>query len=376
MEAYLDNSATTPPCPEAVEAVRGALESCWGNPSSLHRVGLEGERLLGRCRALVAQSLRCQPAEVVFTSGGTESNNIALLGAAMAQKRRGRRVVTSAVEHSSVAECAKELANRGFDVVYLNVDAAGRVSEQELLRLVNPDTILISLMAVNNEVGSIQPVEAIRRAVQRHNAPALIHCDAVQAYGKLPVDPVAWGVDLLTVSAHKIHGPKGAGALYIRSGARILPVMYGGSQENQRRPGTESVPALAGFAAAAAAVPDHAATLAYVSALRDRLVDGLRRIHGVRLNSPADALPYLTNISAPGLQSETMLNFLSARGVYVSSGSACAKGRKSRVLQAMGLTDAEIAGALRISLSRMTTWEEIDYFLYAMEEAASTLVRG
>ena len=376
MEAYLDNSATTPPCQEAIDAARNALERCWGNPSSLHRVGLEGERLLGRCRELVAQSLRCQPAEVIFTSGGTESNNLAVLGAAMAGKRRGRRVVTSAVEHSSIAECAKELANRGFDVVYLHVDSAGRVSEQELMQAVDPSTILVSLMAVNNEVGTIQPVEAIRRAVRYRNAPALIHCDAVQAYGKLPLDPREMGVDLLTVSSHKIHGPKGAGALYVRSGARILPLFFGGSQENKIRPGTEAVPAIAGFAAAAAAIPDHTATLGYVSALRDRLTDGLRRISGVRLNSPTDALPYLTNISVPGLQSETMLNFLSARGIYVSSGSACAKGRKSRVLQAMGLTDAEIAGALRISLSRFTTWEEIDTFLCGLEEATSTLARA
>ena len=376
MEAYLDNSATTPPCPEAIDAMRNALERCWGNPSSLHRVGLEGERLLNRCREMVARSLCCQPAEVVFTSGGTESNNLAMLGAAMAQKRRGARVVTSAVEHSSIAECARELADRGFDVVYLHVDSTGRVSEEELMRLINQDTILVSLMAVNNEVGAIQPVDTIRRIVRYHNAPAIIHCDAVQAFGKLPVDPRSMGVDLLTVSSHKIHGPKGAGALYVRGGARILPILFGGSQENKFRPGTEGMPGIAGFAAAAAAIPDHAATLAYVSTLREHLVNGLRRIHGVRLNSPADSLPYLTNISVPGLQSETLLNYLSARGIYVSSGSACGKGRKSHVLEAMGLGGAEIAGALRISLSRVTTWEEIEYFLYTLDEACATLARS
>jgi len=375
MEAYLDNSATTPLCPEAAEAMQEAVGRTWGNPSSLHRLGLEAERLLARCRADVAASLRCSPAEVVFTSGGTESNNLAMFGAANALKRRGRRIVTSAVEHSSIAESAAELQNRGFDVVYLNVDGQGRVSEQELQRLITKDTILVSLMAVNNEVGTVQPIDAVRRALRQTNAPALIHCDAVQAYGKLPVNPQRLGVDLLTVSSHKIHGPKGAGALFVRRGVRISPILFGGSQEQKLRPGTEAVPAIAGFAAAAGAIPDLQQSLQYAAGLRERLVQGLSTMEGVKLNSPPDALPYLTNISLPGLQSETMLNFLSERGVYVSSGSACAKGKKSRVLRAMGLGDADIAGALRISLSRFTTWEEIDAFLFALNEARVGLAR-
>ncbi|MDR2686648.1 MAG: cysteine desulfurase [Oscillospiraceae bacterium] len=375
MEAYLDNSATTPLCPEAAEAMQEAVGRFWGNPSSLHRFGLEAERLLARCRADVAASLRCSPAEVTFTSGGTESNNLALFGAAAALKRRGRRVVTSAVEHSSIAESAAELQNRGFEVAYLNVDGQGRVSEQELQRLVTKDTILVSLMAVNNEVGTIQPIDAVRRVLRQANAPALIHCDAVQAYGKLPVNPQRLGVDLLTVSSHKIHGPKGAGALFVRRGVRISPILFGGSQEQKLRPGTEAVPAIAGFAAAARAIPDLQQSLQYVTGLRERLVQGLSTMEGVKLNSPPDALPYLTNISLPGLQSETMLNFLSERGVYVSSGSACAKGKKSRVLRAMALSDPDIAGALRISLSRFTTWEEIDAFLFALNEARISLAR-
>jgi len=375
MEAYLDNSATTPLCPEAAGAIQEAIARFWGNPSSLHGLGLEAERLLARCRADVAASLRCGPAEITFTSGGTESNNLALFGAAAAMRRRGRRVVTSAVEHSSVAESAAELQSRGFDVAYLGVDSQGRVSEQELQRLITGDTILVSLMAVNNEVGAVQPVDAIRRALRLVNSPALIHCDAVQAYGKLPVNPQRLGVDLLTVSSHKIHGPKGAGALYVRRGVRINPILYGGSQEHKLRPGTEAVPAIAGFAAAARAIPDPQQTLPHVIGLRDRLVRGLTSMEGVKLNSPPDALPYLTNISLPGLQSETMLNFLSERGVYVSSGSACAKGRKSRVLRAMGLSDPDVSGALRISLSRYTTAEEIDAFLAALDEARVGLAR-
>jgi len=375
MEAYLDNSATTSLCPEAAEAMQEAAALFWGNPSSLHRLGLEAERLLARCRADVAASLHCSPGEITFTSGGTESNNLALFGAAAALRRRGRRIVTSAVEHSSVAESAAELQNRGFDVVYLNVDGQGRVPEQELLRLITKDTILVSLMAVNNEVGAVQPIDAVRRALRHANAPALIHCDAVQAYGKLPVNPQRLGVDLLTVSSHKIHGPKGAGALFVRRGVRINPIMFGGSQEQKLRPGTEAVPAIAGFAAAARAMPDLQQSLQYVTGLRDRLVQGLGTMEGVKINSPPDALAYLTNLSLPGLQSETMLNFLSERGVYVSSGSACAKGMKSRVLRAMALSDQDIAGALRVSLSRYNTWEEIDAFLFALNEARVGLAR-
>jgi cysteine desulfurase len=249
------------------------------------------------------------------------------------------------------------------------------VSEQDLARAVHKETILVSLMAVNNEVGTVQPIDAIRRAVRLAGSPALVHCDAVQAYGKLPLNPQRLGVDLLTVSSHKIHGPKGAGALYIKKGVKLSPIIYGGSQEQKLRPGTEGVPAIAGFAAAAAAIPDLKQSLQYVTTLRDRLVAGLITMEGVNLNSPPDALPYLTNISLPGYQSETLLNFLSARGVYVSAGSACAKGKKSRVLRAMGLSDADIAGALRISLSHFSTWEEIDHFLYTLNEARMTLAR-
>ncbi|MDR2753541.1 MAG: cysteine desulfurase [Oscillospiraceae bacterium] len=373
MEAYLDNSATTPPCREATEAMQEALTHLWGNPSSLHQAGLAAEHLLQDARALVAASLSAKPDEITFTSGGTEANNLALFGAAAARRRRGRRIVISAVEHSSIAESAAELQTRGFEVVYLGVDSKGRVSEQELARAINAETILVSLMAVNNEVGSLQPVDSLRRAVRYAGAPALIHCDAVQAYGKLALAPQHMGVDLLTVSSHKIHGPKGAGALYIRKGVKLQPILFGGSQEGKLRPGTEAMPAIAGFAAAAKALPNPQQALAYVGTLRERLVAGLQTIKGVRINSPADSLAYLTNISVPGLMSETLLNFLSARGVYVSAGSACAKGKKSRVLQAMGLGEPEINGALRISLSRYTTCDEIDAFLFALTEARHTL---
>jgi len=375
MEAYLDNSATTPVCAEALKSIQEALNHTWGNPSSLHHIGLDAERLLNQSRAVIAQALACSPGEITFTSGGTEANNLAMFGTASARRRQGRRIVTSAVEHSSIAESAAELQSRGYEVIRLSVDSAGRVPESELTRAINKETILVSLMAVNNETGAMQPIDAIRRAVRYAGAPALIHCDAVQAFGKLPVFPSRMGCDLLTISSHKAHGPKGAGALYVRKGVRISPILFGGSQEQKLRPGTEAVPAIAGFAAATKAIPDHKQTLAYVTNLRDRLIESLAAMEGVHINSPADALPYLINISVPGLPSETMLNFLSERGVYVSSGSACAKGKKSRVLTAMGLPDALIASALRISLSRYTTPEEIDAFLHALKEATLTLSR-
>ena len=375
MEAYLDNSATTPVCTEALEAIQQALRHTWGNPSSLHRVGLEAEHMLTQSRAAVAGALGCAPGEITFTSGGTEANNLAMFGATAAKRRQGRRIVTSSVEHSSIAESVAELQNRGYEVVYLNVDSTGRVPEAELARAINKETILVSLMAVNNEVGTVQPIDAIRRAVRYAGAPALIHCDAVQAFGKLPIYPARMGVDLLTVSSHKVHGPKGAGALYVRKGVKINPIMFGGSQENRLRPGTEATPAIAGFAAAAKAIPDLKQSLAYVTALRDRLVAGLSAMDGIHLNSPPNALPYLVNISVPGLPSEVMLNFLTERGVHVSSGSACAKGNKSRVLRAMGLPDALIGSALRISLSRHSKQDEIDAFLIGLNEAVRTLAR-
>ena len=375
MEAYLDNSATTPLCAEAQKSMQEALHKNWGNPSSLHRVGLDAEHLLNQSRAAIAATLACSPGEITFTSGGTEANNLAIFGAATARRRQGRRIVTSAIEHSSVAESAAELQNRGYEVVCLGVDPAGRVPESELARTINKETILVSLMAVNNETGTAQPIDAIRRTVRYAGAPALIHCDAVQAFGKVPVYPARLGCDLLTVSSHKVHGPKGAGALYIRKGVRVNPILFGGTQEQSLRPGTESLPAIAGFAAAAKAIPDHKQTLAYVKNLRDRLLDGLVAMDGVELNSPADALPHITNLSVPGLPSEAMLNFLSARGVHVSSGSACAKGKKSRVLRAMNLPDNRIASALRVSLSRYTTWEEIDAFLSGLREAMNQLTR-
>lgn len=375
MEAYLDNSATTQPCKEAVEKMNYALRTCWGNPSSLHSKGIAASELLEEARNNIAKKLSCESDEVFFTSGGTESNNIAVFGAAYAQRRRGSRIITTSIEHSSVEESVKALENQGYDVVRLRVNERGVIDERQLYAATNPSVVLISMMYVNNEVGSIQPVEFAKRAVVHSGANALIHCDAVQAFGKVQLKPYNMGVDLMTVSSHKIHGPKGAGALFVKKGTKLVQHSFGGLQENRIRPGTEPLPAIAGFGAAAAAIPDYSESLKYVTDLRNYMVAKLRTIEGVRINSPENALPYITNISVEGIPSEVMLNYLSGLGICVSSGSACSKGHKSRVLKAMNLSDDVINTALRISLSVFTTKEEIDYLIGGIASARKTMRR-
>ena len=375
MEAYLDNSATTQPCKEAVDKMNYALKTCWGNPSSLHAKGIAASELIEDSRRNVAKALSCESSEIYFTSGGTESNNIAVFGAANAQKRRGSRIITTSIEHSSIEESVKALENQGYDVVRLRVNERGVIDERQLYAATNPSVVLISMMYVNNEIGSIQPVEFAKRAVTHSGANALVHCDAVQAFGKVQLKPYNMGVDLMTVSSHKIHGPKGAGALFVKKGTKLVQHSFGGLQENKIRPGTEPLPAIAGFGAAAAAIPDYRESLKYVTDLRNYMVAKLRTIEGVRINSPENALPYITNISVEGIPSEVMLNYLSGLGICVSSGSACSKGHKSRVLKAMNLSDDVINTALRISLSVFTTKEEIDYLIGGIASARKTMRR-
>lgn len=373
MEAYLDNSATTPLCKEAVEKINFTLTSCWGNPSSLHSNGIAASELLEESRGIIASKLSCEPNEIIFTSGGTESNNIAVLGAANALKRRGSRIITTSVEHPSVEEPIKYLESQGFDVIRLRVNENGLIDERQLYAATNPSVVLISVMYVNNEVGTIQPVEFAKRAAVHAGANALIHCDAVQAFGKVQLKPYNMGVDLMSISSHKIHGPKGAGALFIKKGTRLAPHSLGGLQENKFRPGTEPLHDIAGFAAAAKALPDYHQSLEKATALRDYFIQNVSAMENVKINSPANALPYITNISVLGIPSEVMLNYLAEMGIYVSSGSACSKGHKSRVLTAMNLNDERINSALRISISRFTTKEEIDYLLYGIANAQKTM---
>lgn len=369
MQAYFDNSATTAPCSDAVNAMSDALINCWGNPSSLHSSGNRAKKLLDASRADIAKKLGCLPEEIYFTSGGTETNNLAVIGAAHKMRRQGKRIVSTSVEHPSVDEALNQLEAEGFEVIKLKVDNYGRINEKDIYAAVNSNTILVTMMLVNNEVGTIMPVEAARRAVLMARSPALIHCDAVQAFGKMPVKPSALGVDLMTVSSHKIHGPKGVGALYVRKGVKINPRTFGGSQENKVRPGTEPMPAIAGFAAAARALPDPKKQLEHVAAMRDYMVSKLGELGDVVVNSPPDALPYVTNVSVLGIKSEPMLNFLSDRGICVSAGSACSKGKKSHVLTQMGLDYKRLDSPLRISFSRFTTIQEIDALVLGIAEA-------
>lgn len=375
-EIYLDNSATTRVCEKSAEKVLELMTQCYGNPSSLHKKGLEAQREVAHARQAVAVSLSAQPREIIFTSGGTEANNLAVLGGAAAGRRRGKRIVTTAIEHPSVLEPMRQLEKEGFEVVFLTPDADGRVPEEAVLKAVTGDTILISVMAVNNELGSIQPIEVLKKAVKRAGAPALVHVDGVQAYGKLPLRPEKLGIDLLTVSGHKIHGPKGVGALYVSKNARILPRTFGGGQERELRPGTEAAPLIAGLGAAAEELPDWRQAYSRMEKLRDYTLQKLSGLEGVEVNSPVEGLPYLLNFSALGIRSETMLHFLAQRGIYVSSGSACAKGKQSHVLKAAGLPDSRISSAIRVGFSRENTERDADALAEGVREGLACLARA
>lgn len=374
-EAYLDNSATTPPCPEAAQAVLRMMTDCYGNPSSLHAKGMEAQRVLDDARSVIAQTLHARPDELTFTSGATEANNLALFGAAYARRRRGNRIVISAVAHSSVTESAAQLEKEGFEIVRIAPDATGQIDPERFADAVTPRTILTSMELVNNETGAVQPVSVMARAVKRVGAPALIHVDAVQALGKLPVQPQKLGAQLLTVSAHKIRGPKGIGALYAAHGTHLIPRVFGGEQERKLRPGTEAMPLIAGFGAAVRALPPLPAVQTHMAALRAQLLCQLAEMPGITVNSPADGLPCIVNFSVPGIRSETMLHFLAARGVYVSSGSACARGHKSHVLTAMGLPADRIDSAIRVSFGYQNTADDVNQLTAALRDGLQTLTR-
>ncbi len=371
---YLDNSATTQVCQEAADAAYRMMRENYGNPSSLHKVGIQAETAVEEARGIIADALNVQPKTIYFTSGGTEANNTALFGAAQALRRRGDRVIVSAIEHSSVYESAKRLGELGYDVQFAPVTDRGVVDIDALKALLTDKTILVSIMTVNNETGAIQPIERIAKLVHKNCPEALFHSDAVQAFGKMPVKPKKWGVDLMSVSAHKIHGAKGCGALYIRDGARILPLLYGGEQQKKLRPGTESAPLIAAFATAVGFL-NLSQNADHIRELNRCALEKLQALEGVTINSPTDALPYIINISVNGIRSETMLHHLEEKGVYVSSSSACAKGKRSYVLEAMGLSDDRIDSSLRISFSRYNTTEDIDALIEGLQSGIATLQR-
>ncbi len=368
--AYLDNSATTKPDKAVADKIYEMLTVNFGNPSSFHKEGLNANLELRAAREKIANALSCESEEIYFTSGGTEANNLAILGAAEAGKRKGKRIVTTAIEHESVLQSVDELEKQGFEVIRLMPDKQGRITEQQVFDAVNSDTILVSMMYVNNEVGSIMPVKSIKKAVKRANAPALIHIDCVQAFGKLEVKPSKLGADLVTVTAHKIHGPKGVGALYLKKGTRILPRVFGGEQEKKLRPGTEAIPLIAGFGVAADLIPDLKKQSEKIKKINTYAKEGLLSVPGVKINSGDDASDYIINLFVPTfMTSQTVVQHLSSKyGVYVSNGSACAKGKRSHVLTAMKLDDKIIEKSIRVSFSRTTTKGDIDEFVNAIKE--------
>ena len=372
---YLDNAATTRPCAEAVAAVNDALTARWGNPSAVHRLGIEAARLLRTARQDVAEAMGAETERVFFTSGGTEADNWAIFSAAERLGKRGRHIVTTAVEHHAVLHPMQKLERQGFSVTYLQPDAEGRVSLEALQAALRPDTILVSIMMVNNESGAVMPIERMARLTHRVCPNALFHTDAVQGFFKVPFRARTLGADLISVSAHKAHGIKGAGALYIRPGLPLPPFVLGGGQESGLRSGTEGLPAIAAFAAACrAALPKRTESIARQRRLLAQAQEMLRPIDGVQLLGAQEA-PHILNLAVPGVRSQGLINALQERDIYVSAGSACSKGHRSHVLEAMGVDAAWIDGSVRVSLSDETTEDDIRALAEALP-AVLTELRG
>ncbi|MDO5001693.1 MAG: cysteine desulfurase family protein [Eubacteriales bacterium] len=373
MEHYLDNSATTRVSDAAAQAALSAMTQCYGNPSSTHTKGREAKKLLDTARKQVADALGCMPEELVFTSCGSESDNWAILGGAEYMKRRGRHVISSAVEHDAVRRSLDILEERGFEVTRLMPDATGAISAEAVMDALRGDTVLVSLMLVNNETGAVTDIAAISRALKKAGSSALLHTDAVQAFMKLPFSARTLGADMISVSGHKIHAPKGIGALYIKKGLKLKPFIVGGSQENGRRAGTEAMPQIAAMGAACAeARAEMGEYVPRMAALKARLVERLGREipEFTYVDTPA---PHILSISLPGWRSEVLMNYLESKEVYVSKSSACKKGGRSHVLEAIGMKSDVIDGAIRVGLCRFTTEEDIDALCAALAEAHDTL---
>ena len=371
---YFDNSATTRVCPEAAEAALNAMRETYGNPSSGHGPGRAAAALLAKSRETVAKAIGAGKDEIFFTSGGTEADNWAVLMGAQHNARRGKHVLTTAVEHDAVLQPMKELARRGFEVEYLKPGPDGNITPEQVEAAIREDTCLVSLMLVNNETGCVFPVEAAARAIRQKGSAALLHTDAVQGFLKLPVKVKSLGVDMMTVSSHKIHGPKGAGALYIRKGLHLPPLLLGGGQEGGLRSGTEAMPAIAGFAAAVeAGLPRQKENAAHMAALKERLLALLTEELPEAVRIGAGDAPHIVSLSLPGYRSEVLMNALDAAGVCVSKGSACKKGRRSHVLEAMGLDNAVMDGSFRVSFCGENTMDEVEEFVRALKAAKERL---
>lgn len=373
---YLDNSATTKPCPEAVEAVTKALTEHWGNPSALYNFGIDTARLLRQARHNVAAAMGAEPDRVFFTSGGTEADNWAVFGTVKRMGKRGKHIITTAMEHHAILNCMSDLESRGFEITYLKPDRMGRVSVDDLRAALRKDTILVSIMMVNNEVGSVMPIAQMAKLTHKLCPDAIFHTDAVQGFLKVPFAAKNLGADLMSVSSHKIHGPKGAGALYISPRLKSFPpLLLGGGQEGGYRSGTEGTPAIMGFAAACSAVnatfrEDNQRERELISEFSEKFA----ALEGVTVNGSHEA-PHILSLAIPGIPVQNTINILQDHGICVSAGSACAKGHRSHVLTAMGLPPETIDAAFRISLCRDTTREELEQLCTALRDEVLPRVR-
>lgn len=373
MQAYLDNSATTRCSERAKDLMVKILMEDYGNPSSLHTMGMTAENYIKEAKTRIAATLKAEEKEILFTSGGTESNNTALIGAAMANKRSGNHIITTAVEHASVSAVMAYLQEQGFRVTYLSVDRDGIVSLDELREAVCDDTILVSMMMVNNEMGAVEPIAEAVKLIKAKNPNTLVHVDAIQAYGKYRIYPKKLGIDLLSVSGHKIHAPKGTGFLYIKDKTKIKPLIYGGGQQKGMRSGTENVPGAAALGMAAMEIyEDFETKIEHMYALKERFVQGVTEIEGVTVNGKTgrESAPQIVSVTVSGVRSEVLLHSLEEKGVFVSAGSACSSNKPapSRTLQAIGLSNDELESTVRFSFSVFTTEAEIDYALEQMRE--------
>ena len=380
MEAYLDNSATTRCSKRVQEIVGKTMDTAYGNPSSMHKKGLEAEQYVREAAQKIAKTMKVSEKEIIFTSGGTESNNFALIGAAMAHRRSGSRLITTQIEHPSVLNTMEYLKEQGFEIVYLPADQTGIVCMDALREAVNDQTILVSMMQVNNEIGSIQPVADAAGIVHEKQPNALFHVDAVQSYGKMQIRPKKMGVDLLSVSGHKIHGPKGIGFLYIKEKTKIKPVLFGGGQQAGLRSGTHNVPGIAGIGEAEAkAYEDLEQKAAYLRSLKERLIARTADIEGLVVHGAAgqDSAPHIVSLSVPGIHSEVMLHALEEYDICVSAGSACSSNHPAQLhtLEALHLEPELIQSALRFSFSTHTRMEEIDYAAEKLAELTPKLRR-
>lgn len=380
MEVYLDNSATTKAYPEVARLVADIMTEDYGNPSSMHLKGVEAEKHIKYSKKTIAGVLKVQEKEIFFTSGGTESDNWALMGCAYANQRMGRHLITTKIEHPAVLQTMEHLKEQGFEITYLSVDKKGIIRLDELKKAIRPDTILVSIMYVNNEVGAIQPIEEAGTLIKQINSKTLFHVDAVQGFGKLRLLPKKWHIDLVSVSGHKIHGPKGIGFLYIDEKVKIKPIIFGGGQQRNFRSGTENVPGVAGLGKATELIyQDLAKDTAHLDELKQYFIKGLSRMEHVYFNGPLDEMgaPHIVSVSIAGIRSEVLLHALEEKGIYVSAGSACSshKHTVSTTLESMGVDRNLMDSTLRFSFSVFTTKEEIDYTLECLYSLVPMLRR-